>query len=585
MLGKVLDNISYLLQEDIMKSFLNGHPEINSAYRIVSVLENLDSEGNMQAKEGETAGQSPNEEGIWISAEPLKRFALLDVKDSLTNNFGRSFHEKILFTLTVSHTVIVKLWPNDIGELSFNDCLMLQKIFELEYQLVTENKQSENNKRKFLIILGKNPQFDGTMAHLHNTIEKLWNQMTKPIKYATLTYDQFFDISFKVLDNNTLQRNQFALDCPRLYEELTNQPGSGTNSPFYIPFDSLHLYWSCIWKSIKSNEPLNLVSIQALVVEQQMRSQINEILGLTKGDADQKLGQIDAEFRQHSSAFVQRQIDYVENYAQQTTYKMLCELPYELNSSTPDFVRLRNLHIEVDVQLKKVPGDIVNYNVMQNVNKTQGYIVEQFTLCIQNRYVQSIPNSINAIIDGILNECKKPFWEGFNEAFVGVCWQAISANHIDLLSQFGVPKSYIDGHFVVLKRQTDEIVKRAVLDREPRIAEYLKKLFDFNFWIKNGKERHFQKYTGDKVEKIVKEAAGINQNCINSLYQVRVAYSPVVPESVLAESVELINQEKIQAYLTQLGSQAEANHSAGMKKSKEFSLWNVFKIKYVFSSK
>ncbi len=63
MLGKVLDNVSYLLQEDIMKSFLNGNPEINSTYKIVSVLENI-AEGNMQAKDGETAGQNPNEEGI-----------------------------------------------------------------------------------------------------------------------------------------------------------------------------------------------------------------------------------------------------------------------------------------------------------------------------------------------------------------------------------------------------------------------------------------------------------------------------------------------------------------------------------------
>jgi len=327
-----------------------------------------------------------------------------------------------------------------------------------------------------LIVLGKNPQFDGTMAHLHSTIEKLWNQMTKPIKYATLTYDQFFDIHFKVLDDNVLQRNQFSLDCPRLYEELNNNAASGNNSPFYIPFDSLCLYWSCIWRSIKNNESLNLVSIQAYVVEQQMRNQINEILGLTKNDADQQLNQIDAEFKQHSSEFVQRQVAYVENYAQQSTYKMLCELPYELNSQTPDFLRLKKLHVEVEVQLRQVKADVVNYDVMQNVVKTQNYIVEQFTLCIQNRYVQSIPNAINGIIDGILTECKKPFWEGFNEAFGNVCWQAISANHIDLLSQFGVPKSHIDGHFVVLKRQTDSIVRTAVLDREPRIPEYLSKL-------------------------------------------------------------------------------------------------------------
>jgi len=60
MLGKVLDNISYLLQEDIMKSFLNEHPEINSTYKVVSVLENIRFEDNTQAKE---AGQTPNEEG------------------------------------------------------------------------------------------------------------------------------------------------------------------------------------------------------------------------------------------------------------------------------------------------------------------------------------------------------------------------------------------------------------------------------------------------------------------------------------------------------------------------------------------
>ena len=53
---------------------------------------------------------------------------------------------------------------------------------------------------------------------------------------------------------------------------------------------------------------------------------------------------------------------------------------------------------------------------------------------------------------------------------------------------------------------------------------------------------------------------------------------------MLAESLALLDQDKITGYLNQLGTQAENNHKAGMKKSKEFSMWNIFKIKYVFSS-
>jgi len=259
----------------------------------------------------------------------------------------------------------------------------------------------------------------------------------------------------------------------------------------------------------------------------------------------------------------------------------MATIPHNVTKTNPEYIRLRHLYAEVGIQLSKAKLDIVQYDISRSITQSQDYILEQFIGCLQHRYSESIQQIIAGIIEGLLSDPKQSFWEGFNGAF-GQAWQNASGTHIELLNDLAISKARLDQHFTVLKRQTDLIVQKEILDREARVQDYLQKLFDFNFWIKNGKERHFQKYTAAKVEKVTKDAADITQNCIYSLAQVRVNYTEVVPESVQAETIGLINEDRITGFLNWLGTQAEENHKAGMKKSKEFSVWNIFKIKYVF---
>lgn len=207
---------------------------------------------------------------------------VLDVEgsDGMERGEDQDFERKAaLFAIAVSEILIVNLWEQQIGLYQGNNMGLLKTVFEVNLSLFGNSKL----KNKVLLLftirdhVGVTPM-DSLSKTLITELEKLWDQLNKPIGTENYSLYDFFDLKFVGLGHKLLQNEKFVNDVKTLGDSLTMADGDDYYfKPEYhhdLPLDGWCMYAENCWDQIEHNKDLDLPTQQILVA----RFKTNEIL-------------------------------------------------------------------------------------------------------------------------------------------------------------------------------------------------------------------------------------------------------------------------------------------------------------------
>jgi len=306
----VSESGTYILPENYIKGIIHDYPNINMDYKIISIVGSQSSgKSTLLNAVFDTTFEVMNvndgirqtTKGVWGATLPSDGLFIMDVEgvDSKERWDEGAFFEKStsLFSLAMSHLMIINLWTHDVGRFSGSNLKLLETIFEINFRLFHDKPKDEKEKasdsqRKGLLIILRDYNTKNNLEVIKETIlndiQKIWKEIIKPEKYREMSYDQFFNIQFETMAHYDYERPLFDSQCKELYKKLVNQnlPSSFFNymkdytnaEKVPVPFEALDFYIKNIWKTVRSCKDIDLPSQKIIVTDYRCRQISNELV-------------------------------------------------------------------------------------------------------------------------------------------------------------------------------------------------------------------------------------------------------------------------------------------------------------------
>ncbi|XBW34743.1 hypothetical protein QEN19_000310 [Hanseniaspora menglaensis] len=383
---------------------------------------------NEQIKRGQTT------KGIWMSSRKVtlskKNLLIMDVEgsDGVEKSDDKDFERKAcLFALSSSEVLIINVWEHQIGLYQGNNMELLKIVFEVNLQLF-HGSQNEHKVLLLFIIrdhIGMTP-LKSLKETMCNELDKMWEQIKKPLDLQDSKFTDFFDLEFKGFSHYFLQNDKFLEDCVALRNEFDSE--SIFNSNKYklnktLPLDGWELYSQNCWNVISSSEQLDLPTQQILVAKFKTKEISDGILQNYKSIAMVAYGTKDFNFKnlaedmtKHLNKFDEQGGRYTEsvyleekisllNSMQELNYNALSQL---LDEEIHENIILKNLQIKLQDKkiIKEVPSFMERSISIKNdlISEYNGDWVSLLELNVINsdnneKLIQSFTSHINKVLE------------------------------------------------------------------------------------------------------------------------------------------------------------------------------------------
>ena len=140
-------------------------------------------------------GRTQTTKGIWMAVNADSNILVFDIEgtDSKERGEQRMTFEQTtsLFALAIADVLLINMWTNDIGRYGASNYGLLKVIFQVNLKLF-----DQKSSKKLLFVLR---DFDGRGNNaariqliLEGDLNKIWNEIYKPDKFANTKPTDFF---------------------------------------------------------------------------------------------------------------------------------------------------------------------------------------------------------------------------------------------------------------------------------------------------------------------------------------------------------------------------------------------------------
>ena len=201
--------------------------------------------------------------GIWITSIPEEDLFVLDIEgsDSRERWQEKNTIEKKLsvFGIMISNLLIVNIWLNEIGRFSAASYEIIKFIMETHLQYF------KNQSPKKLLFVIRDFSDEENFLDLRNLlkydVQKLWDEIIKPEKFANSDLEDFLEIDAFAIRHYLHQPNEFQSDVQTLRNRLkvlAKNTSSEDIKSRNVPVDGLHHLMGSVWKMISLNNDINI---------------------------------------------------------------------------------------------------------------------------------------------------------------------------------------------------------------------------------------------------------------------------------------------------------------------------------------
>nr|PVC53221.1 hypothetical protein MACL_00000216 [Theileria orientalis] len=214
-------------------------------------------------------GHSQTTKGIWASLLlPKERSANAVVvfdsegTDSRERGEGRlTFeHRSSLFCLALSDVVVVNLWYNSLGNLTSSNYGLLKTVVEANLELVDTNNDQSLKTLLFFCVRDWSPNLSPLNVVkdyvMNKYMSSIWNEITKPARFANVGVESLFEIRVFGLSNaitDTVRFNEDLEELRRAWNELRPSKYSRL-----VPSDGFFVYCNNVWNTIIEQNHLDI---------------------------------------------------------------------------------------------------------------------------------------------------------------------------------------------------------------------------------------------------------------------------------------------------------------------------------------
>ncbi|UVC50175.1 hypothetical protein MACK_004046 [Theileria orientalis] len=214
-------------------------------------------------------GHSQTTKGIWASLLlPKQRsgnaVVVFDSEgtDSRERGEGRlTFeHRSSLFCLALSDVVVVNLWYNSLGNLTSSNYGLLKTVVEANLELVDTNNDQSFKTLLFFCVRDWSPNLSPLNVVkdyvMNKYMSSIWNEITKPARFANVGVESLFEIRVFGLSNaitDTVKFNENLEEVRRAWNELRPSKYSRL-----VPSDGFFVYCNNVWNTIIEQNHLDI---------------------------------------------------------------------------------------------------------------------------------------------------------------------------------------------------------------------------------------------------------------------------------------------------------------------------------------
>ncbi|UVC54473.1 hypothetical protein MACJ_004020 [Theileria orientalis] len=214
-------------------------------------------------------GHSQTTKGIWASLLlPKERTANAVVvfdsegTDSRERGEGRlTFeHRSSLFCLALSDVVVVNLWYNSLGNMTSSNYGLLKTVVEANLELVDSNNDQSFKTLLFFCVRDWSPNLSPLNVVkdyvMNKYMSSIWNEITKPPRFATAGVESLFEIRVFGLSNaitDTAKFNEDLEEVRSAWNELRPSKYSRL-----VPSDGFFVYCNNVWNTIIEQNHLDI---------------------------------------------------------------------------------------------------------------------------------------------------------------------------------------------------------------------------------------------------------------------------------------------------------------------------------------
>jgi hypothetical protein len=211
--------------------------------------------------------------------------------DSVERGEDKTLERQLsLFALSIADTLIINMWAKEVGRLQAANLSLLQTVFEVNLQLFStmdsapvgsgyidpmvmkdEGAAVARERPTLLFVLRDNDGNPETLlTSLKKSLDKVWEGVTKPKKYALCSIEALFDLKYQIMSHRKFQAKEFDEEVGQLQRKFTDPTASDyffTSPETFrrVPLDGLTQYLGSCWESIKTSKDLNIPSQREMI--------------------------------------------------------------------------------------------------------------------------------------------------------------------------------------------------------------------------------------------------------------------------------------------------------------------------------
>ena len=242
----------------------------------------------------EDLGNNQTTQGIWVSYSNKFKTIILDCEgtDSKERGEDRLQFENCssLFSLALSDVLLMNMWTQDVGRYTASNYSVLKMVFEMNLRLF-----EQHCAKKIIVVLRdfneKKFKKDLFEKQIMKDITNLWNEISKPEKYANSTPLDFFQFEFITLSHKLYEEEKFNAEIALFRERLRPE-----NDKFLfghsqggkdVPIDGYISFCSNVWNTIINEKDLNIPSQKEMLAIYRCNEIKDEAYNMVKNDINE----------------------------------------------------------------------------------------------------------------------------------------------------------------------------------------------------------------------------------------------------------------------------------------------------------